>query len=121
MKTIKSFSYAWQGIRYCFFMETNFKIHTVLAFVTILCSIGFSISAKEWIVVIICIASVLALEMLNTAIEKLCDKLCPEINPQVKIIKDVAAGAVLVAAVASACIGTIIFFPYFFNYLNTIK
>src|ERR1700761_895166 len=111
MQLIKSFGYAWKGITHCFFMEMNFKIHVVIAFITILCSVYFGLSPKEWVVIIICIAAVLALEMLNTAVENICNKFCPDIDPQVKIIKDVAAGAVLIAAIASACIGVLIFLP----------
>ena len=65
----------------------------------------------EWLVVVLCITVVLTLEMINTAIEKLCDVVQPDYHPQIKIIKDIAAGAVLIAALGSIIIGAIIFVP----------
>ncbi len=61
--------------------------------------------------VLLCSGSVLCLEMLNSALEKLADIVEPAFHPQIKIVKDVAAGAVLLASIMSAIIGTIIFLP----------
>ena len=111
MKLIRSFTYAWSGLKACFSSETNFKIHIVSAIVAI--SLGFllNISPVEWIALIVCIAFVIAMEMVNTAIEKLCDLVEHDIHPGIKKVKDIAAGAVMMAAIGSLAIGLIIFLP----------
>lgn len=118
MKLVRSFSYAWAGIISCFRSETNFRIHFVAAIIAIICSILLRISATEWIVVGFCIAFVVAMEMLNTAIEKLCDVVHKELHPGIKKVKDIAAGAVLVSAVFSLITGCIIFLPKMITYLK---
>lgn len=120
MKLIKSFEYACTGIKSCFQSEPNFRIHSVLAIVALLFSIVFNISAIEWIAVCFCIAFVFVMEMLNTAIEKLCDVIHKEIHPGIKKVKDIAAGAVLVAAFFSLITGGIIFLPKIINLIKFI-
>ena len=71
----------------------------------------FNISKTEWLFIAVCCAAVIATEMINTAIEKLCDMVSTEIHPVIKIIKDVSAGAVLVCAIGSVVVGSIIFLP----------
>jgi diacylglycerol kinase len=118
MKLLKSFSYAWAGIRQCFVSESNFSIHAVAAIIAIILSVLLKISAGEWIAVCFCIALVITMEMLNTAIEKLCDVVHKEIHPSIKKVKDIAAGAVLVSAVFSVVTGCIIFLPKIMFYLK---
>lgn len=77
----------------------------------ILLGIGLKISDTEWLLVVICISMVLAFEMLNTAIEHICNMVQPGFNNLIKIIKDVSAGAVLIIAVMAAICGAIIFIP----------
>ena len=83
----------------------------VIAILVVVLGLIFSISAAEWIVLLFCIASVLSLEMINSAIEKLCNLVHPKYHPAVKVIKDISAGAVLWASVISGVIGIIVFFP----------
>ena len=71
----------------------------------------FHISPAEWTITGASIAIVLSAEMLNTAIEKLCDLVQPEVHPQIKIIKDLAAAAVLWLSIGSAIAGLVIFLP----------
>lgn len=111
MKIIRSFSYAWNGIKTSFISETNFKIHTAFAVLAIALAVMLGISSVEWIVVLFCIALVMLTEMLNTAIEKLCDLVQPDMHPVIKKVKDITAGAVLIAAVCSLIAGIIIFLP----------
>jgi diacylglycerol kinase len=118
MKLIKSFSYAWAGIKSCFASEHNFRIHIVAAIVAITFSLMLSISATEWIAIVFCIAFVVTMEMFNTAIEKVCDVIHKEIHPGIKKVKDIAAGAVLVSAVFSLITGGIIFIPKIIMYLK---
>jgi diacylglycerol kinase len=111
MKLVKSIYYAWAGVKNCFLSETNFRIHIVAAIITIIFSVLLKISATEWIVIGFCIAFVITMEMLNTAIEKLCDVVHKEIHPAIKKVKDIAAGAVLVSALFSLVTGCLIFVP----------
>ena len=111
MKFLRSFKYAANGIKYCFKEEQNYKIHIVATAIAIAMGFYFSINATEWLFVIACCTLVLAMEMLNTAIEKLCNLISKEFDPAIKFIKDVSAGAVLVCAIASAVAAAIIFIP----------
>jgi undecaprenol kinase/diacylglycerol kinase (ATP) len=103
--------YALQGWAYFFRKEANGQIQGVIALLVIIAGFVFGISAKEWLWILLCIGLVLGLEMVNTAIETLADRLHPEKHPEIKSVKDVAAGAVLWAAVISVIVGVIIFLP----------
>ena len=72
---------------------------------------AFRISGGEWIAVVLCMGWVIALELLNSAIENIADFVSPEKHETIKKIKDLAAGAVLVGAIASAIVGMIVFLP----------
>lgn len=120
MKVLKSFAFAWNGLKVCVVTQTNFKIHLFFAAVAVLLGINFHISVMEWIAVAICIAVVLITEMLNTAIEKLCDVVHKEIHPGIKSVKDISAGAVLVAAVISFVIGAVIFLPKILVFIKSL-
>lgn len=119
MRLIRSFEFAVNGIKQCFISEPNFRIHFGFAVTAIIFAAFFQVSIAEWIAVGFCIAFVIVMEMLNTAIEKLCDVVHPGIHPGIKKVKDIAAGAVLVAAVFSAVTGLIIFVPKIIIYLKT--
>lgn len=110
----KSFVYAGEGIKHCLLKERNFIVHCVLAIAVIIAGFLFHISSTEWMIVCINIGLVLAFEMMNTSVERLCNLLHPQHHPFVKIIKDVAAGAVLIVAVVAAACGAVIFLPKIF-------
>lgn len=111
MKIFHSFPYAWQGLKFCFVTQLNFKAHVLLAVLTILMALVLHISQSEWLVILLCIMGVLSLEMINTAIESLCNVVQREIHPGIRIVKDVSAGAVLISAIISLVIGLVIFIP----------
>lgn len=111
MKLVRSFGYAWQGILYCIKTQLNFRIHLVVLLMAITAGFILNVSTTEWLFIIGCSMLVLALELLNTAIEKLCDTISTEIQPEIKTIKDVSAAAVLLSAAGSVVTGIIIFFP----------
>lgn len=111
LKRIQSFKYALNGIIRFFSHETNGKIQLAAAVIAISTGFILNIDRAEWIALIFCCGWVLGLEMINTAIEKTCDLISIDYHPMIKTIKDVAAGAVLVSAVASLVIGVIIFLP----------
>lgn len=110
----KSFVYAAEGIKHCLLKERNFIVHCCLAVVVIIAGFVFNISSTEWMIVCINIGLVLGFEMMNTSVERLCNLLHPQHHPFVKIIKDVAAGAVLIVAIIAAVCGAIIFLPKIF-------
>ena len=107
----KSFSYAFNGLREMLFVERNFNVHIGAAFLAIAFCVFLQVSDIEFLIVIICIATVIAFENINSAIEKLCDLVHPGHSEKIKVIKDLSAAAVLVAALASFIIGIINFVP----------
>ena len=111
-KQLRSFGYAWQGIRGCIGKEQNLSFHLITSLAVIIAGIGFDISRNEWIAVILCIGLVIAAELFNTAIERLVDFVSPQRHPIAGQVKDIAAGAVLVCALAAIAVGLIIFVPY---------
>lgn len=118
MKLIRSFIYAGKGIKYCFIQEQNFRIHTLAIVVAIFAGCYFRVSSTEWMLIIICCMLVVAMEMINTAMEKMCDLVSRDLHPLIKCIKDVSAGAVLVCAAGSCIMGAIIFIPKIIQYLK---
>ncbi len=119
MKGLKSFAYAWNGLRICFVQERNFRIHILITGAVLIFAVLLNISAVEWMFICCCIAFVLVTELLNTAVEKLCDLAHPEIHPGIKKIKDIAAAAVLIAAFFSLLVAVIIFLPKLIFYLKS--
>lgn len=113
-KFFKGFVYAGKGLTYALRTQLNLKLQLIAALVVILLGLFLKLSVLEWIAVMVCIGLVLALEMLNTSIELLVDKISPEYDPTAGKIKDVAAGAVLVAAIVSFIVALLIFVPKFF-------
>ena len=93
--------------------DLNLSFHLIAAMAVIIAGIVLGITRTEWIMVVMCIGTVIAAELFNTAIEKLVDLVSPERHPVAGQVKDIAAGAVLICAVAAAIIGLIIFIPYF--------
>ena len=108
---LKSFVYAFKGIGYLLRTQHNAWIHLGFAILALALGVCFSISPFEWILIILCIGIVFAAEAFNTAIEQLCDARFTEYDKRAEIIKDTAAGAVLIVAIASAVTGLIIFLP----------
>jgi undecaprenol kinase len=108
---IKSFSFAFAGVSAAFKKGRNFRIQLTIGALAVFLALIFNVTSAEWITLTIIIALVLVLELINTAIEYIVDLVSPEIRPEAKIIKDVSAGAVLLAAIASVFIGLFIFLP----------
>ncbi len=106
----KSFLFAFKGIA-LILKERNFIIHLIAASIAIALGFIFTISVNEWLAIIICMSMVLCLEIINTAIEKTIDLLHPQIHPKAGAIKDLAAAAVLVAAIAALIVGLVVFVP----------
>jgi diacylglycerol kinase len=107
----RSFYFAFAGLRYLFRTQRNARIHLLLGIVA--CALGawLGITRVEWAVLVFTIALVLILEGLNTAVEAAIDLASPEIHPLAKAAKDLAAGMVLIAALASVAVGLLILGP----------
>lgn len=115
---MQSFVDAGRGVRTVFRTEWNFRIHFVIAALVVIAGLFFHISSGEWIAVVLSAGLVLLAELFNTALEYLADAVHPEADRGVGMAKDAAAGAVLVAAIAAACTGAIIFFPKAWTWLS---
>jgi diacylglycerol kinase len=111
MRVTESFVNAFHGLRDCVLHEKNFRIQYVIAILIVIAGIFFKLNATEWILILICFATVLSFEIINSAMEKLCDLVCPDFNLTIKKVKDMAASAVLLSAIISFIIGCIIFLP----------
>ncbi|HEX8332726.1 MAG TPA: diacylglycerol kinase family protein [Segetibacter sp.] len=115
---LRHIGYASEGIIYFFKNERNGRIQAVFAVLTIGAGFYFTISKIEWCIVLGSIGLVISLELVNTAIERMCEMLSKEYHPMIKIIKDVAAGAVWWFAIFAAIIGIVIFAPYLWNSIS---
>ncbi|HKC34758.1 MAG TPA: diacylglycerol kinase family protein [Chitinophagaceae bacterium] len=113
--------FALQGIKQFFSRDRNGKIQIVMGITAIILGFTASISSLQWLLVLFCIGLVISLEMINSAIERYCDLVTTDFHPGIKVIKDVAAGAVLVASIMSLIIGLIIFIPALVQLLNSVK
>ncbi|SDC27450.1 diacylglycerol kinase family protein [Pedobacter soli] len=111
---IKSFKYAFHGLNLFFINDHNGRVHLFAAIIAIGLSFYLKLSALEWIAILGVISAVIVAEILNAAIEKLADVVSPAIHPKIKIVKDLAAAAVLVAAFLAVAVGAIIFIPKLF-------
>lgn len=110
---LSSFENAFNGIKNAFTTEYHMVIHSYFAVAVIICGVLFQISYFEWLICLILIGAVIALELVNTAIESIVNMITTEYNFYAKVAKDTAAGAVLVMSIVSAIIGLIIFVPKF--------
>ena len=108
---MKSFHYALQGLLSAVRSERNMRIHIAAAMLVIAAGIFFKVSQTEWMILLMCIGFVISLELMNTALEHVCNAAVPQFHPFIRHAKDIAAAAVLVAAIASAITGGIIFIP----------
>ena len=108
-RQIKSFANAFKGIAAAFLTEGHIRFHFVAAFFVLLFAYICEISFAEWAILILTIGSVFACELINTAIEETCDLYSKEQNPLIGKIKDIAAGAVLVSAIASVGVAVFVF------------
>ena len=94
----KSFGYAFKGIDDVVSNEPNMKIYVSVAILVVIMAFLLKISMIEWIILVLLIGLVLAAEVINTTIENLVDMYIKEYNERVKVVKDTAAGTVLILA-----------------------
>ncbi|MDR0325298.1 MAG: diacylglycerol kinase [Oscillospiraceae bacterium] len=101
---MKSFQYAFRGIWHAVKMERNMRAHLAAVYYIIIVGILFEFYEWDWALTALACGLVIGAELINTALERLCDGLKPGHSPVIKAVKDLAAGAVLVCAVAAVCV-----------------
>ena len=108
---VNAFWHALNGTGYFIKHDRNGKIHFAACIFVLIAGFYFGVSLTEWCILLLCMALVLSFEMLNHALENLCDVVHETHHPLIKTVKDVAAAAVLWSAILSAVIGLLIFIP----------
>ncbi|ENH97504.1 undecaprenol kinase [Gracilibacillus halophilus YIM-C55.5] len=111
---LRAFRFAFDGLKLALATERNVKIHIFVASVVIIAGLLSSLSVIEWVLLSLTISSVIAFELVNTAIETALDYLSPEWSKEIGQAKDLAAAAVFVVTIASVCIACFIFLPKWF-------
>lgn len=118
-KRLKSFSFAFNGIRKLIINEHNARIHFCALGFVIGFGIFFQLELNEWIAITIVSGLVILSELFNTAIERFADFVEPEWNAKIGLIKDYCAGAVLLSAIIALIVGGLIFIPKVTEMINT--
>lgn len=108
---IRSFKHSFDGIKSFFEVETNAWIHLLSTIIVLVASIFFGVSSIEWMFITISISLVWITEIINTCIERISDLITKDFHPAIKLIKDLAAGAVLIAGLSALVCGVVIFIP----------
>jgi diacylglycerol kinase (ATP) len=111
-KLLKSFGFAFSGLKSAVRSENNFMYHFLGGISSILLGFYLKISTYHWAIIILLIGMVISAEMFNTAIEKLTDIVSPEYNVEAGQVKDISAGAVFLVSLTSVVAGLLIFCSY---------
>ncbi|PKV67239.1 diacylglycerol kinase family protein [Pontibacter ramchanderi] len=114
-----SFRFAFNGLAAVFRSEPNMHLHVLASIVVLVMAYRFEVTRVEWCLLILCIGMVWVAEIFNTSIETLTDLVSPEHNILAGKTKDLAAGAVLMAAITAVAVGLFIFIPYWAEYVKT--
>jgi diacylglycerol kinase len=112
---LKSFTYAWNGLKILLKEEHNARIHLVAAIIVLIASYLLKLNTIEWVIILFAIGLVFITEIINSAIENIADFVSPDKHDKIKKIKDLAAAAVLVSAFIAIVIGLIIFVTKLLN------
>lgn len=110
-KALRSFHFAFKGILALFRTENNAKIHLIAGGIAVMLAFLLDFDRIEWCILILQIALVLAAEAFNSALEKLADLVSAEHHPMIGTLKDIAAGGVLITALASLITGMLLYLP----------
>lgn len=108
---LKSFKYAFNGLKLFIINDHNGRVHVFAAVLVILFSWYIGLSRLEWVAILSVITVVITAEIINSSIEKLADVVSPDYHPKIKVVKDLAAAAVLVAAFLAVAVAAIVFLP----------
>ncbi len=123
-KLVDSFSFAIDGIKQAFQSERNLRIHVIIGLLVLILGVLLGLTRVEFIILLFVISLVLVMELFNTVVERIIDLVSPNYHPRAKVIKNIAAGAVLISSVNAAIIGFLLFYnrlddfsPRLFNWL----
>lgn len=106
---VKSFTFAFRGVRFCIKNERNMRIHLAAAVIVTAFSHVYQLERNQYAILFLAMGAVIAFEAVNTALEALVNLASPAYHNLARIAKDVAAGAVLVAAIAATVVGICLF------------
>jgi diacylglycerol kinase len=106
-----AFRFAFSGLWYALRTQRNLRIHLAVASAVIILGLWLGLSFTQWAVLALVSGLVLLSEMINTVVEKLVDFICPSYHPMAKIVKDVMAGGVLLAAITAVVVGLLVLGP----------
>jgi len=124
-RLIDSLNYAFEGIIYALKTQRNMKIHFLVAIIVLVASLFFDLTRIEILILLLTISMVIVAEMINTSIESTIDLITDKYHIFAKIAKNVAAGAVLIAAINSIIVAYLIFFhrinPYTIQVLHRVR
>lgn len=111
----KSLQNAFRGVFLMMKHERNFQLEAMAFLVNVFLIFYLNLSSTDTILILMVSSGVLAAEILNTAIEKICDFIHPEFDQRIGFIKDISAGAVLLMAIVSVIVGIFVYWKYIFN------
>jgi diacylglycerol kinase len=114
-RTLYSFRHAGRGLRWAVSSQANLRVHLAAAALVLVLALLFRFSSLEFVALLLCFAIVIAAELFNTTLEVLIDYAWPEHHPMIGRAKDVAAAAVLIAAIGAAAVGLLLFGRHFFH------
>lgn len=114
-RRLESFGHALRGLRLLLVSQPNARIHAAVTVIVVVMGWAVGVGRSDWLWLLAAIALVWVAEALNTALELLADAASPDPHPLIGRVKDVAAGAVLIAAVAAAGIGLLVLVPHLFG------
>jgi undecaprenol kinase/diacylglycerol kinase (ATP) len=112
-RLISGFKFAFSGIKTILKEEQSFRIMILIAILVVATMIYFDLTLIEKAILVLAIILVLSLELMNSVMERILNVLHPQIDPQIKKIKDIFAGIVLITCFGAALVGILIFLPYF--------
>lgn len=115
---LRKFANAFRGVSIAPRRQSSFAVHAIVGILVVAGGAYFQVTATEWCLLVLCIASVLAAELFNTAIERLARAITQDHDPNIGDALDIASGAVLLAALGSATVGAIIFVPRLISILG---
>ena len=110
----KSVYYAFKGLFWMLKTERNFQLELLALVINLFLIVYFQLNSTDAVLIFIVCFLVLIAEIINTAIEKICDFVEPHFNKKIGLIKDIAAGAVILATLLSIITGILVYSKYFF-------
>ncbi|MFM1814648.1 MAG: hypothetical protein RLZ98_1343 [Pseudomonadota bacterium] len=115
---LRSFRFALGGLAWLVKLEPNARIHLAASIAVVAAGLSLGVTSADWRWLVLAIALVWITEAINTSLERISDVVSPEFDPRIGLAKDVAAGAVLIAALAAAAIGLLTLLPYFWVFIE---